>query len=198
MTRAVFLDRDGVINGMVRRGEEVDSPQHPGEFRLLPGATAGIRKLNTLGLRVVVVSNQPGIAKGKSTHRHLEQTTKLMLYCLRYDGATLDGVYYCLHHPQAVVDEYRTSCRCRKPGPGLLESAASDLRLDLQLSYMVGDRGIDILAGKTCGCTTVLVGDSADRVDAQPDVVCSDLEAAADWIAAREEARYQARLGETA
>jgi D-glycero-D-manno-heptose 1,7-bisphosphate phosphatase len=183
---------------MVRRGEEIDSPQHPGEFRLLPGAAAGIRKLNSLGLPVVVVSNQPGIAKGKSTHRHLEQTTKLMQICLRVDGASLDGVYYCLHHPQAVLDAYRANCRCRKPGPGLLESAASDLGLDLRRSYMVGDRSADIVAGKTCGCTTVLLGHSLHETEVQPDVVCSDLEEAAFWIAARESARYQRDLGETA
>lgn len=198
MTSAVFLDRDGVINGMVRRRDEIDSPQHPGEFKLLPGAAAGIRKLNLLGLPVVVVSNQPGIAKGKSTHRHLEQTTKLMLVCLRIEGASLDGVYYCLHHPQAVIDAYRTHCRCRKPGPGLLESAASDLGLDLQRCYMVGDRSVDIVAGQTCGCTTVLVGQWLQDIDVQPDVVCSDLEEAAAWIEARERTRYHRHLGETA
>jgi D-glycero-D-manno-heptose 1,7-bisphosphate phosphatase len=197
VTTAVFLDRDGVINGMVLRGAEIDSPQHPGEFRLLPGASAGIRKLNSLGLPVVVVSNQPGIAKGKSTHRHLEQMTKLMLSCLRIDGASLDGVYYCLHHPHAVLDTYRMQCRCRKPGPGLLESAASDLGLDLRGSYMVGDRNVDIVAGHACGCTTLLVGDGTDTA-ARPDVACSDLEAAARWIAAREGAPYSRHLGEIA
>jgi D-glycero-D-manno-heptose 1,7-bisphosphate phosphatase len=197
VTSAVFLDRDGVINGMVRRGDQIDSPQHPGEFRLLPGASSGIRKLNSLGLPVVVVSNQPGIAKGKSTYRHLEQMTKLMLSCLRIDGASLDGVYYCLHHPHAVLDDYRIHCRCRKPGPGLLESAASDLGLDLQRSYMVGDRNVDIVAGQACGCTTLLVG-AGDDTAARPDAVCSDLEQAALWIEAKESALYSQHLGETA
>ncbi len=198
MTSAVFLDRDGVINGMVRRGDEIDSPQHPAEFKLLPGAAAGIRRLNLLGLPVVVVSNQPGIAKGKSTARHLAQTTRLMLYSLRHDGASLDAVYYCLHHPEAAVAAYRTRCRCRKPGPGLLETAARDLGLDLQRCYMVGDRGVDIVAGSTCGCTTVLVGQSFHGLDVRPDVICSDLEEAARWIAVEEGARHHRHLGETA
>jgi D-glycero-D-manno-heptose 1,7-bisphosphate phosphatase len=193
----VFLDRDGVINALVRRGAEVDSPQRPSELKLLPGAAAGIRSLNSLGLPVVVVSNQPGIAKAKSSHRLLEETTALLHRRLAAGGAAVAAVYYCLHHPQAVQGKYRIRCRCRKPGAGLLEAAARDLGLDLERSYMVGDRQVDMVAGRSCGCLTVLVGrsdpgsslPSTNGIDATADFVCGGLIEAADWITSQERRR---------
>jgi D-glycero-D-manno-heptose 1,7-bisphosphate phosphatase len=188
--RAVFLDRDGVINALVARGDEMDSPQRPGELRLLPGAAAGIRKLNALGLPVVVVSNQPGIAKGKSSLDLLDATTALLRRRLAARGASVSAIYYCLHHPQAVQAKYRRQCDCRKPRPGLLEAAARDLNLDLAGSYMVGDRGVDLRAGQAVRSTTVLVSARPSAAGAdRPDFTCGGLSRAADWIVATELSR---------
>lgn len=126
MKRGVFLDRDGVVNRMVYDAEHgtVDSPANPDQLEMLPGAAEAVRALNDLGLPVIVVSNQPGIAKGKMTLALQEAITSKLQAGLAAAGAHLDGVYYCLHHPDAALPEYRIRCDCRKPKPGLLLRAA--------------------------------------------------------------------------
>jgi D-glycero-D-manno-heptose 1,7-bisphosphate phosphatase len=196
-TSAVFVDRDGVINALVRRDDEIDSPQRAAEFRLLPGAARGIMRLNLLDLPVIVVSNQPGIAKGKSTRMLLEETTVLMCRQLAVGGASVTAVYYCLHHPQAVDARYRVECGCRKPRPGLLQAAAADLGVDLESSYMVGDREVDIAAGRAAGCATVLVRSpdagvherTTDPLAMGVDFTCGRLDEAAVWIWAQERSK---------
>jgi D-glycero-D-manno-heptose 1,7-bisphosphate phosphatase len=195
VTRAVFLDRDGVINELVHTVEGRDSPRSPDEFKLLPGATGAVRRLNDLGLPVVVVSNQPGIAKGKFPSANLEAMTRRMNQALEDDRASLQGIYYCTHHPKAMVDGYRKICNCRKPKPGLLMRAAKDMTLELLGSYMVGDEHRDMIAGRSVGCVTLLVG--AGHLEAKPDEadhMCSDLVSAARLIAQLERptrARHQ-------
>src|ERR1700694_4685845 len=176
MSRAVFLDRDGVINEMVASPEGPDSPRSVDEFKLLPGAAAAVRMLNGLGLPVVVISNQPGVAKGKFPAANLEAMTKRMKEALRDDQAELQGIYYCMHLPQAVVDDYRSLCDCRKPKPGLLVQAAKDMNLTLVGSYMGGDQPKDMAAGKAVGCTTVLVGPGARGQQPAASHACRDLE----------------------
>ncbi len=162
MQRAVFLDRDGTLNAMVYNPDFglVDSPANPLEFTLLPGACAAIRRINQAGMLAVVVSNQPGVAKGKFTPAILMQITQKMHGELQHNGAKLDAVYYCLHHPEAALDDLRLTCECRKPKPGLLLRAAQELDIDLARSFMVGDGITDIQAGRKRG------GD--DRVPQQP------------------------------
>ena len=179
--RAVFLDRDGVINRMVYNSEFglVDSPQNPEEFKLLPGVGEAIRLVNETGFLVVVVSNQPGVAKAKFTLDILEAMTQKMHDELAQAGAHLDGVYYCLHHPQAVVGSYRTTCTCRKPAPGLLIQAAEELSIDLASSYMIGDGLTDVQAGVAAGCRAIFLGQ-------QKCYYCRRMEGAGvspDWIA---------------
>jgi len=159
MKRAVFLDRDGTINAMVYNPEFglVDSPQNPDEFRLLPGAGEAIRAINQAGLLAVVVSNQPGIAKGKCTPAVLEAITEKMRRGLAECHARLDAVYYCLHHPEAAIESYRTRCDCRKPSPGLLKRASEEWHIDLPGSYLVGDGATDVGAGQAVGATTILL-----------------------------------------
>lgn len=184
MTNAVFLDRDGVINQLVPSSEGPDSPRSVEEFRLLPGAAGAIRRLNDLGLPVVLVSNQPGVAKGKYPPQNLDAMTERMKAVLGEESAVLHGIYYCMHHPDAIVADYRMTCDCRKPKSGLLTQAAREMDLILAGSYMVGDQSRDMIAGKSVGCTTVFV-DSA-RVPDKPgeaDHVCRDLSAAANLIA---------------
>ncbi|MEJ2568564.1 MAG: HAD family hydrolase, partial [candidate division WOR-3 bacterium] len=160
-SRAVFLDRDGVLNRLVcqRRTGIIDSPFTARQFELLPGAGAAVKRLNKLGLKTVVVSNQPGIAKGNFTAAVLDAKTRKLERALGRQGARLDGIYYCLHHPQAASPKYRKRCRCRKPKPGLLQLAARALDVDLRRSFMVGDNLTDVEAGKSAGCTTIFIGD---------------------------------------
>ncbi len=159
MRRAVFLDRDGVINAAPYNAEEgkYDSPYTLADFRFLPGAKQAIHLLNQKGWLTIVVSNQPGIAKKKCSAPFLEALNERMRAGLAASGAHLDAIYYCLHHPQALVSELRETCRCRKPQPGLLLTAASDLQVDLATSYMVGDGIQDVEAGLAAGCKPILV-----------------------------------------
>lgn len=154
--RAVFLDRDGVINSYVYHQEfgTVDSPSNPEEFHLLPGVRDSIGRLHRLGLLVVVVSNQPGIAKRKFTQEILDATTeKMKKLC---DGR-IDAVYYCLHHPKAVDKRFECDCGCRKPKPGLLWEAAEEWDIDLPASVMIGDGLTDVMAGQRAGTHTILI-----------------------------------------
>jgi len=157
--RAVFLDRDGVINVPLWNPVEGkwDSPYRLEDFRLLPGAAQAIRLINEMGYLAVVVSNQPGVAKGKCSPELLDAITRKMLSELGQEGAWLDAIYYCLHHPEARVEALRVVCYCRKPKPGLLLQAARDLGIDLEHSYLIGDQRVDIEAGLAVGCRSILV-----------------------------------------
>jgi D-glycero-D-manno-heptose 1,7-bisphosphate phosphatase len=181
---AVFLDRDGVINSYVYNAEfgTVDSPSSPGEFTLAPGAGEAIAELNQIGMLVVVVSNQPGIAKGKFSHALLDQVTDKMRSAVAECGGRIDAVYYCLHHPEAALPVYRIRCECRKPRPGLLLQAARELNIDLERAYMVGDGIIDIQAGQAAGSRTIFVGqskpyifDAFEKHGIEPDFMVSTL-----------------------
>ena len=158
--RAVFLDRDGVINEIVYFPElgVLDSPLNPRQFKLLRGVAEAIRVFNGLGLKVVVVSNQPSIAKGKMTEEAFRKVTLKMRRELEKRGAHIDAEYYCFHHPSARDVRYRVNCDCRKPKPGLLLRAAKDFGLDLSKCYVIGDSLTDVKAGRAVGCRSILVG----------------------------------------
>lgn len=185
---AVFLDRDGTLN------EQMGYINHLCRFHLLPGVAQAIRSLNEAGLPVVVVTNQSGLARGYFPESLLDEVHIEMHRLLALEGARLDGLYVCPHHPEAKEDRFRLDCNCRKPQPGLLERAARDLGLDLRRSYMVGDRWSDLRCGAAVGATTVLVLTGYGRGDAawvgpgqavQPDHVAEDLAGAARWILGR-------------
>ena len=189
--RAVFLDRDGVINSYVVHPEfgTVDSPANAAQFCFLPGTGQAIARFSQLDLLVIVVSNQPGIAKRKFTARHLDAMTRRMTALARAAGGKIDSVYYCRHHPEAVLATYRKNCDCRKPKPGLLLEAMRDWDIDLSTSYMVGDAASDILAGSAAGCTTLFVSsrkcyvcEDLSRQNARPDFFARDLPEAAELI----------------
>lgn len=160
MSPAVFLDRDGVLNELVWFEDAgiVDAPFHEDQFRLIPGAADAVRRLNRAGLPVVVISNQPCVAKGHCSAARLERITAVMHRALGEQGAHLDAVYYCLHHPEARDGALRVDCDCRKPKPGLLLRAAAERGLDLRRSLFVGDSITDVQAGRAAGCATVLLG----------------------------------------
>ena len=185
--KAIFLDRDGVICEMVYNREfgTIDSPLNPKEFKLLPGASQAIKLFKKLGYLVVVVSNQPGVAKGKMTLELLGKIDKKMKRELKKNGATLDAVYYCLHHPdskQVKVRKYLKNCNCRKPKPGLILKAAKDFNIDLKKSFVIGDGLTDIQAGKRAGCKTIFLGslksyycEAMQKRESKPDFVAKNL-----------------------
>ena len=159
MSRAVFLDRDGVINAALYDPLEgkPDAPYRLEDFRLLPGVGQALRAISEMGFLAVVVSNQPGVAKGKCDYAFLEAVNAELTARLARQRAHLDAIYYCLHHPDAVDENLRVDCDCRKPKPGLLLRAARELDIDLASSFMLGDSPRDIEAGLTAGCETILV-----------------------------------------
>ena len=160
MNCAVFLDRDGVINELVYHQEQevIDSPFTPGQFKLIPGVTEALKTLHNNGYLNILVSNQPGVAKRHMTAKNFELIRKKMNSELNKGGASLDGEYYCMHHPEAVVERYCIKCDCRKPLPGLLLRAAQEKNIDLKQSWLIGDNLSDIQAGKAAGCRTILIG----------------------------------------
>jgi len=189
--KAVFLDRDGVINELVYYQERgiIDSPFTVEHFRLLPGVGKAIKKLREMGYKIVLVSNQPGIAKGHMSEETLDKIRQKMKEELAKDEAFLDGEYYCFHHPEAKVKRLKANCECRKPKPGLLLQAAQDMDIDLSQSWMIGDGLTDVKAGKGAGCRTILLGRMKcelcrlmDEEEARPDIVISSLMEAAEYI----------------
>lgn len=157
--KAVFLDRDGTINRYVGFLRNID------DFELLPGVAEAIRQINERGYLAVVATNQPVIARGEVTVDQLREIHNKMETLLGNEGAYLDAIYFCPHHPDKgfpnEVAELKRECGCRKPKPGMLLTAAKDLNIDLQESWMVGDGKNDIEAGKAAGCRTALIGEEA-------------------------------------
>ncbi len=148
--KAIFLDRDGTINvykGFLTKAED---------FELIPGAAEAIKLINRSGYLVIVVSNQPVIARGDCTFEELQTIHNRMETLLGKEGAFIDAIYYCPHHPDKGFEgehpDYKFDCNCRKPKPGLLLQAAKDWNIDLNKSYMIGDSERDVLAGNAAGC----------------------------------------------
>lgn len=137
MQKAVFLDRDGTINKYVGFLRNID------EFELLPGVAAAIRKINESGYLAIVVTNQPVIARGEVTYEHLREMHNKMETLLGMQGAYLDGIYFCPHHPhkgfKGEISKLKVECECRKPKPGMLFNAMKDFNIDLSKSWMIGD-----------------------------------------------------------
>lgn len=147
MKRAVFLDRDGVINRPAVDGEYVTRWE---DFQFLPGVADAISSLNRAGWNVIVVSNQRCVAKGLLAMAELETIHQKMGEELARSGAKLDGIYYCPH-------EKEPPCACRKPAPGMLLTAAREHQIDLNASWMIGNSESDMEAGRRAGCRTVLI-----------------------------------------
>ncbi len=155
--KAVFLDRDGTIN------KHVGFLKDPEDFELLPGAADAILRINRSGRLAIVVTNQPVIARGEVTWEELAAIHNKMETLLGNEGAYLDGLYLCPHHPHkgfvGEIPELKFDCDCRKPKPGMLLAAARDLNIDLKGSWMIGDRESDVQAGRNAGCRTALIGE---------------------------------------
>ncbi len=154
--KAIFLDRDGTINRYVGFLRDI------GEFELLPGVSDAVKKINVSGYLAVIITNQPVIARGEVTVEQLTEVHNKMETLLGADGAYLDAIYYCPHHPhkgyEGEVVELKIECDCRKPKPGMLLRAAEDFNIDLSQSWMIGDGENDVTAGRAAGCKTALIG----------------------------------------
>lgn len=186
---AVFLDRDGTIN------EEMGYVNHLERFVLLPHVGQAIRLLNQNGLKAVVVTNQSGVARGYFPESLVHRIHHKMQDLLTMEGAHLDGIYYCPHHPEVGSPPYRQKCRCRKPATGLVEEAVKDLDIDCSKSYAIGDRGLDIEFAHQIGAKGILVLTGygkgeweylRDQWSVKPDHIASDLYEAVQWIIQQE------------
>ncbi len=187
--KGVFLDRDGVIvedRGPLRAAADIVIPV---------GVPAALRRLAEAGYCLVVVSNQTVIARGwLNPDEVVALQAEVQARIVAADGAKLDAFFFCPHHPRADRAEYRRSCTCRKPAPGLLIEASAALGIDLGASVMIGDRTSDVVAGRRAGCKTILLetgAHDADPIEVEggftavpPDFACPTLAAAADHILA--------------
>lgn len=180
---AIFIDNDDVL---VR---DVPSSGSPAHISWVPGALEALGRLQDAGFRLVLATNQPGVARGRFTEDQLRNHLQRMARELTAEGIHLSAALYCPHHPEAMLPEYRTVCDCRKPKPGLLRHAASVLGLDMGASWMIGDLLDDVEAGWRAGCRTVLLDTRADQVPHEwgprcPDAVLPSLPSAAEHIIA--------------
>lgn len=167
--KAIFLDRDGTINkykGFLRSADD---------FELLPTASEAIRLINRSGYLAIVVTNQPVIARGEVTFAQLSEIHNKMETLLGRDGAYLDAIYFCPHHPDkgygGEISELKIDCSCRKPKPGMLFRAAKDFHIDLDLSWMIGDGENDVAAGKAAGCRTKRILTDGDLLTAVKEIL---------------------------
>jgi D-glycero-D-manno-heptose 1,7-bisphosphate phosphatase len=174
--RAVFLDRDGVLNVPLVRDGNPYPPRTLAEFRLMDGVVEACAALKAAGFLLVVVTNQPDVGRGTQTRESVEEMHTALCQWL-----PLDLVEVCYHAGRGE------SCLCRKPLPGMLQRAAAELEIDLKRSYMVGDRWRDVDCGVAAGCTTIFIDHGyAEQLRAQPHFTTESLRSAAEWIQARE------------
>jgi len=155
-TRALFLDRDGIIDHMILYKGGWDSPQKSEDVKLINGIEKIIKWANGKNIPVIEVSNQPGVAKGKISQKTSDAIEKKIHRLLKEGGAFIDKVYVCPHHPKAVVPKLKIICDCRKPKPGLLLRAANELDIDLSNSLFLGDKASDAEAGKLAEVKTII------------------------------------------
>jgi D-glycero-D-manno-heptose 1,7-bisphosphate phosphatase len=192
MKRAVFIDRDGTIS------EEVGYINHPSRFRLFPYAASAVKHLNENGWLAILVTNQAGVARGYFSEDMIKTVHAGMANDLAHGGAKLDAIYYCAHHPSVGEPPYRFDCDCRKPKPGLISRAAKDFEIDINNSWMVGDRYSDVELAGNAGLKSAFVlsgygrGEWEHQREAwaqQPDLIADNLLAAVHLIVAKNSAQ---------
>jgi D-glycero-D-manno-heptose 1,7-bisphosphate phosphatase len=175
MKRALFIDKDGTLV------QDVAFNADPARLKIATEVFPGLKHVQDAGFLIVVVSNQPGVALGLFQESALSQVEYELRLLLSKEEVSLEGFYYCPHHPSSTIPEYSATCLCRKPSPGLLLAAARDLDISLSDSWMVGDILDDVEAGRRAGCRTILVdrgGETEWRLDEQlrqPDFILSSV-----------------------
>lgn len=176
--KAVFLDRDGVLNRPILRGGKSYPPGDLSQLEILPGVAEALDELRSAGFLLVVVTNQPDVARGAAQRQDVE-----LINAELCERLPLDDVRVCYH-------DDRDSCHCRKPLPGMILEAARDLRIDLQKSYIVGDRWRDIEAGRRAGCRTVFIDSGySENLKCTPDFTAGSMAEAAMQILAHHETK---------
>ncbi|MCK5602868.1 HAD family hydrolase [Candidatus Pacearchaeota archaeon] len=187
MVKAVFLDRDGVLNELVLNPAtgEYEPPHRIEDMKLFPYAIKCLEKLQNSGYYLFLVSNQPDYAKGKTTFETLEKVHKKFNQLLTSQGIHFKEYYYCFHHPQGIIPEYTSECLCRKPKPFFLFKAEEKYNVKLENSWMIGDRDTDIECGKAGGTKTILIEEPLSmnkRRNSMPDYKVNDLKKAVEII----------------
>ncbi len=166
--RAVFLDRDGVINELHYEPEYgvIESPLNPGQVNLMFGIIPLLQKLKKLGYVLIIISNQPNLGLGKTSKSNFTAISKKITQLLEREGVVIDAEYYCFHHPFAKIAKFRKKCDCRKPNTSLFQKAVKEHDIDLNTSWMIGDGISDVKAGKAIGCKTILLAniDATDNL----------------------------------
>ncbi|MFH1227540.1 MAG: HAD-IIIA family hydrolase [Planctomycetota bacterium] len=185
--KAVFLDRDGVLNKLVFNPatRAYESPHHPKDLFLYSHIAAPLKELIKAGYKLFIVSNQPSYAKGKTTLKAIKQIARKFRVALERDGVRITESFYCYHHPKGIVPKYTKKCACRKPEPFFLLKAQKKYNLSLRNSWMIGDRDSDVDCGLRAGCKTILVKNprSADyQGKIKPDYAAKDLKEAVKFI----------------
>lgn len=192
--KAIFLDRDGVINKLVYQKEEgiIDTPFSESQLEVAESVPDAILKLRNAGYKIIIVSNQPGIAKGYYTKETFEKIQAKMRQILEKKGAIIDDEFYCLHHPDAKNSRYRKKCSCRKPGIGMITKATKTHKIDIKNSFFVGDGMVDLQAAKKIGCPSILIGNVNSTLTKilsekklEPVYIAHDLKEAAEFITRR-------------
>lgn len=170
--RVIFLDRDGTIN------KEVNYLYRKEDFEFIPNAPKAIKIFHELGFKVIVITNQAGVARGYYKEKDIQILHSHIDYLLGKEGTHIDSYYYCPHHPEGIVAEYSFYCKCRKPEIGMLEKAVKEYDIDLENSIFIGDKEIDIQAGKYAGvgrCFLVRSGHLIDEINTEADKVFSNI-----------------------
>ena len=182
---AVFLDRDGTLS------REIGYVNHVDNLELLPAAAEGLRRLRRSGFALVVATNQAGAARGYFPLDYIEKAQRRLVDLFEAEGVEFDGLYVCPHHPSSSLPELRRDCDCRKPKPGLILRAASELDIDVGRSYVIGDKYTDVETAHRAGARGVLVLTGYGRGELEhfgrgwprpPDAIAGDLIEAAEWI----------------
>ncbi len=182
MAKAVFLDRDGTIV------EDTGYLHEISKVRFLPRVSLAIKLLKGSGFKVIIITNQAGVARGYFTEETVREINEYVKESLAKESAFIDMVYYCPHHIDGIIEEYKKECYCRKPNPGMIEWAVMDFSIDLRSSFVIGNSISDIEAGRRAGCQTILLVDEASlsnkrEIAPVPDRVVPDLYEAAKWLA---------------
>ena len=182
---AVFIDRDGTIN------EQMGYINHLSRFHLLPGVSEAIRLLNERNFLAIIVTNQSGVARGYFPIDLIHEIHSFLMDTLRNNGATIDGIFFCPHHPRGKISEYTCECNCRKPGTGLIDKARETFDIDMSRSYVVGDHFTDLELAQRCNLDGIIVktgyglGEvsyTLPRMPIKPCYIADDLLDAIKWI----------------
>ena len=187
MEKAVFLDRDGVLNYLVfnQKTNEYEAPHNPNDYKLYPNVIESLKILLELGYKLFVVSNQPDYAKGKTSLESLKLVHQKMHSDFTENNIKLTDYYYCYHHPSGTIPEYSIVCKCRKPENFFLKQAQVTYNLDLTGSWMIGDRDSDIYCGQSMGLKTVMISvehSANNALSSQPDYKVANLKEAVEII----------------